>query len=194
MIKIWLWWKAGFVALVPIVILFLFGRFIVGWFIATGSLFIVTDSTLLNVFLFALFLVAIPLIVRTCLHFSFVRSIGVALTGWIPIVGPLFRFFFRPEENEKSFPEIEFYLGDSVKMFGVVVNEIREPDYNEKGDPIVPWLLVHLPTFAGPIIKIKKSAAIFTGRTGKDTAMTAMSFGFIYDVVKKVNKEKTPRA
>jgi len=199
--KIWEWWKAGFIALLPIVLLYWFISWIVSWFIASGSAFTVTDTQTLNILLFVVLLGVAPLIVRLLLSFSFIRAFGFALTAWIPLIGPLFKFFFDTGDSAKtrvdSFQEVEFYAGPGIKLFGIVVNEMIEHDYSQHGDPLVPWLMVIIPTtpgaITGPIFKVKKSSAIYTGRTGKDTAITAASFGLIYDEVKPAQRAKTPR-
>jgi uncharacterized membrane protein len=181
-------WRAGLVIVIPVTIIFIIGRIVINVLADVGRWFGVTGIVAVDTTLVILLLVGGTFALGASLSYHSVRVALLKLTGWVPFVGMIFKIVLDPDYEEKVkegiFLEVEFYENPGVKKIGIITNRMKEPESEQEGSPMVPWLIViwltvPLPA-TGLMFKIRKSEVVYTGRTAKDTLLTTVTLGFVY--------------
>lgn len=190
--------KLGFIALVPILVIVAVLVSVVNWVMNVGYGFVESRSLNLAINLAALFVV-LPLVCGFLLSMRWFRNLGLNILGRLPLIGPLFGFILNHDYVERiqsgELKEVFFrYAGDAWAVGGVV-NEFEWPESGDPniGGPPVKWCIVLGPptapiAFTAPVLLLKKSNLVFTGRSYKDTILTTASFGFNFDIRKETER------
>lgn len=176
---LWSLYRTGLSVIVP---LFLFVTFLL-WFWTTLVTVSYGHASI------AIGILALgPIMVGWLISKKWVRAAVLRFCEDIPLVSTVANFLLNHDyvEHIKSgdlMREVIFEMSEGVWVFGVVVSRHRMPLYPQRPEsPTVDWLGVLVPTtpvlFTGHIILVPEMRAIYTGRLGTDTAMTAASFGF----------------
>lgn len=181
--KIWKTFKAGLIWSGVIAILVSF----IIWALSLLGSFVIPFSAhkLINIPLnLALYAVAVWLI-GWLISKQKLRQFFLKLFSKIPLVSVVIDFFLNQDYIDKvtsgEVAEVTFeYAGQ--KAIGMVVNEILLPEDLRHPENMVAHLVVIQPTtpFAptGFLTLVRKSEALYTGRTFKDTMVATASFGF----------------
>ncbi len=195
---VWSKLKLGFIALVPVLVITAILVSVVNWVMSVGYSFVENRSLNILINLAALFVV-LPLLCGLLLSMRWFRSLGLGLLGKLPLIGPLFSFILNHDYVERiqsgDLKEVFFrYAGDALAIGGVV-NEFDWPESGDPkiGGPLVKWCIVLGPptapiAFTAPVLILKRTDLIFTGRSYQDTLLTTASFGFNFDLKKETER------
>lgn len=192
--KLWSTWKTGFITVIPMLVIVILLASILNWTANIGAVF--TDSKTMIWLITAGVLLFPPLICGWLINYQWMRKFGLELLGKLPVVGPLFSFFLNHDYIERiksgNLQEAMFKYAGDTWSFGGVVSKFQAPIYGNHGH-LVTWCMVLGPPTAplaptAPVLLVRESDLVYTGRTYKDTILTVASFGFNADMSSLLKK------
>ncbi len=179
-----------FIFFIALIVSWLWGAF-------SGIGFELVDSKILNFFIAIAMIAAAAFFVGLLVSWRWSRNLILLILSKIPGIGSIAHSFLNHDFVERlkkeELPEVVFRdIADRWAM-GFVTNEFLAPENPEtwisadhwNKSSLIEWCIVIGPpttplAITAPMYFIPKRNLAYTGRTAKDTAITAASFGFAF--------------